>query len=226
MQFKHLGVCALTTALVLLGVAVPAVRADGDVSFGAGVVIGDDQSVYLAVTARYFNCDARHVADCSQRVSDPDDLAVLLFLSNRCGKSCDALLALRFEGLSWFDISLRFGLARDIWFVPVKCDPRPPYGKAYGHWKKHRQDPKYVFVLDDAEVRNLLAVRMAHEYYGVSIEIAMESRAAGGDLRTLLAREYRKRHGKGDKPAGKRSDKDGDSSKGHGKNSGKGKEKS
>ena len=51
-------------------------------------------------------------------------------------------------------------------------------------------------MLADADIRNLMAVRMLHEYYGVSAEVAMQWRSSGGDLRTLMAGEYNKRHGK------------------------------
>ena len=56
-------------------------------------------------------------------------------------------------------------------------------------------------VLSDADVRNLVAVRVLHEYYGVSVEMAMEWRASGRNLRALVADQYRTRHGKPNKAA-------------------------
>jgi hypothetical protein len=35
-----------------------------------------------------------------------------------------------------------------------------------------------------------------HDYYGVSVELAMDWRSSGRDLRTLVSDEYRGRHGK------------------------------
>ena len=86
----------------------------------------------------------------------------------------------------------------DRWFVRVKEDPGPPYGKAYGHWKKHRKNPQAMTLSDD-DARNMVAVRMINEYYDVSVEVAMDWRLSGRDLPTLMATEYEKRHGK--KPA-------------------------
>jgi len=48
--------------------------------------------------------------------------------------------------------------------------------------------------LNDQEIRDLVAVRMAHEYYGVTPEIAMDWRRGGADVRTIMTREYRTRH--------------------------------
>ncbi len=51
-------------------------------------------------------------------------------------------------------------------------------------------------VLTDADIRSLTAVRVIHEYYGVSMEVAMDWRASGRSLNTIMASEYHKRHGK------------------------------
>ena len=48
--------------------------------------------------------------------------------------------------------------------------------------------------LNDRQVRDLVSVRMAHEYYGVSPEVAMNWRRGGCDVRTMMTREYRTRH--------------------------------
>ena len=40
------------------------------------------------------------------------------------------------------------------------------------------------------------AVRMIHEYYGVSMQVAMDWRASGNSLQTIMTGEYHKRHGK------------------------------
>jgi hypothetical protein len=103
----------------------------------------------------------------------------------------------------------------DVWFVPVRRDPGPPYGKAYGHWKKHHKNPSAVR-LTDADVGNLVAVRMLHEYYSVSVEVAMEWRSSGRPLSALMSDEYEKRHGK--KPASPGKSKSKAAGKSHGKN--------
>jgi hypothetical protein len=197
-------------ALSPLGEAVAGL----DVDFGASVRLGDDTDVFFAVSSRYFDRDRQVVESWGRRYQDPDDLAVALFLSKRSGRSPDFIFSLRRQGLGWWEIGVRVGVPVDAWFLPVTRDPGPPYGKAYGYWKKHRKNPKARIVLTDADVRNLVAVRMVHEYYGVPVEVAFERRASGGNVRVLLSAEYRHRHGKAGVPPGHAKKAAG---KGHGK---------
>jgi hypothetical protein len=104
----------------------------------------------------------------------------------------------------------------DVWFVKVDRKPGPPYGKAYGHYKNHKHDRKHSVVLTDADIRHLMAVRMIHEYYGVSAEVAMEWRSSGRDLRVIMTQEYGQRHGNKHAAKADKSDKPGkDNGKGH-----------
>ena len=185
----------LLALLVVAGLAAPTAQAGLDIDFGAAVRIGDDNDLFLSVSARYFDEDRRSIDRVAVRYSNPDDLTVALFVARRSGMSADAIHRMRTNGLSWWDISVRFGMPVDVWFVPVRRDPGPPYGKAYGHWKNHKRHKHHAVVLTDADVRNLVAVRMLHEYYGVSVDVAMEWRSSGRDLRVLVSNEYGKRHG-------------------------------
>jgi len=169
---------------------------DIDFSASANIALDDDTDLFLAINSRYYDHDQARVAELGRRYRDPDDLSVLLFLSRHSRRDTAEIVALRTKGLSWWEIGVRVGVPADVFFVRVDRDPGPPYGNAYGHWKRHRHDAR-AFALSDVEVRDLVAVRMIHEYYGVPIEVAMSRRAAGGDLRALMAREYRERHGKG-----------------------------
>jgi hypothetical protein len=206
---------AVTFFVVAFG-AVPA-RAGLDVSFGASVPVGD-ADLFFSISSRYFDRDVRVVEDWGRRYySNPDDLSVALFLDRYCGKGPEFYVGLRKQGLGWFEISNRCHVQPDVFFVPVQRDPGPPYGKAYGYWKKHKQDPRNPIVLKDADVRNLVAVRMAHEYYGVPVETAMQWRSSGRDVRTVMTGEYRKRHGKNDGQAENHGKGEGKKSKSHGK---------
>jgi hypothetical protein len=160
------------------------------------------------------------VQDWAGRYGNPDDLAVAFFLSDRCGRSPEWVFSARREGVGWFEIGSRCELPYDAWFVPVSRDPGPPYGKAYGYWKKHRQNPKSARRISDDDCRRLVGVRMAHEYYGVPAETAMAWGTARGDVRAVMTEEYRSRrsedrHGSG----GHRSNgsSHADKGRGHGK---------
>ena len=193
-------------------------RAGVDVSFGVNAPIGDDGNLFFSISSRYFDREPRVVNDWGRRFSNPDDLAVFLYLSSRTRIAPEAIFSYRRNGLSWYDIGVRIGVPVDVWYVPVERDPGPPYGRAYGYWRKHQRDPHYVVRLSDRDVRDLVCVRMAHEYYGVSPEVAMDWRRDGRDVRSIMTREYRTRHGHdhGDQYA-RRNDHDDEDDQGHGR---------
>jgi hypothetical protein len=216
----------LLAAVTVLALWVPQARAAVDVAFGAAVNVNDNTSLFFGVSSRYFNREPRVVETWSQRVPDPDDLSVLMFLSSRSGRSPDAVFALRRGGLSWWDVSLRLGVPADVWFVPVRRDPGPPYGNAYGHWKKHGRDGR-AYRIDDRMARDLVAVRVMHEYYGIPADRAMDLRKSGRRIDNLVCDEYRTRHnnGKGGKDRAQQGNEDHDhggkaGGKGHGKGKG------
>lgn len=230
MKTRMISAGLVTATLCLLGVALaPAAGAGVDVDLGASVPVGDNGRLFFHISSRYFDFEPAVVEHWGVRYTNPDDLAVSLFIANRSGRSPDVVFALRRQGLSWWDVGLRVGIPADAWFVPVQRDPGPPYGNAYGHWKKHRENPKYMLVLRDADVRNLVAVRMAHEYYGVPVDDAMRWRTSSHNVRELMVREYEGRHsakraqnGRGeDRGRGPGKDKDRDKGN-HGKSHGGG----
>jgi len=184
----------LGAALATTLAASPAARAGFDVDFGAAVRVNDDTDLYFAISSRYFDRDRREVDHWGRRCDDPDDLAVALFIGRHSGRSLNEIFDLRHRGRTWWEIGVRFGIPADAWFVPVRRDPGPPYGKAYGHWKKRGRDERRTLVLSDRDARNLVAVRVMHEYYGVSAELAMEWRSGGTDLSVLVSDQYRERH--------------------------------
>jgi hypothetical protein len=186
----------LVPALLGACLAGRAATAGVDVDFGANVNVNDHTNLFFSISSRYYDRDRATVASFGARFGDPDDLSVALFISNSCGRSLDDIWVLRRQGLSWWDISVRYRVPADVWFVPVRRDPGPPYGKAYGHWKKRQRDPHAAFVLADPDIRNLVAVRMIRDYYGVPVETAMEWRASGRKVHTLMAEEYNRRHTK------------------------------
>lgn len=173
--------------------AISASAAGIDVDLGAEVGAGDRSGLFLRIVARYFDREPEAVQPWLRRYADPDDAAVAFFLARNSGRAPEVIWALRRQGLSWWDVSLRCAVPLDAWFLPVQADPGPPYGKAYGHWKKHRENRKHVVVLDDREVRHLVVVRFVHDYYGLPAETAMRLRASGRSVRDLVVDQYLER---------------------------------
>jgi hypothetical protein len=187
-----------TLGLAALLTCGGAALADVDVNFGANVHAGDDAHLFVSIAARYFDREPRAVEDWQRRCyPDPDDLAVALFLSSNCDRDPESFFSLRKQGLGWFEIAKRCSVPVGAFFLAPERDPGPPYGKAYGHWRKYRRDHRHVMVLSDDDIRHLVGARLIHEYYGVPLETAMKWRAAGHDVRAVMVREYRRRHGGG-----------------------------
>ena len=170
-----------------------------DVSFGVRVPIQNDGDLFFNISSRYFDRPVYVVDTWGRRFSNPDDLAVFLHICKYSRVGPDAVYAYRRQGMSWFDVGMRVGVPVETWYVPMAHQPGPPYGKAYGYWDKHRRNPNYRVRLTDRQTRDLTAVRMAHEYYGVSPQVAMDWRRNGDRVNTIMTREYRTRHNKHDR---------------------------
>jgi hypothetical protein len=189
---RKMATLCLMALLTCSGIAFAGV----DVNFGANVHAGDDASLFVSISAQYFDRESRDVEDWQRRCyPNPDDLAVALFLSSNGDRDPDYMFGLRKQGLGWFEISTRCNVPVGAFFLSLGRDPGPPYGKAYGHWRKYRRDKRHVMKLSDDDIRHLVGARLIHEYYDVPLETAMKSRAAGRDVRSVMVREYRSRHG-------------------------------
>lgn len=224
MRIRTILPAVLAGGLCLLATTSSALARPGvDVDLGLSVPMGDSGRLWLDIASRHYDYQPAAVQQWSVRYSNPDDLAVALFLSKTSGRDPEVIFSLRSQRYSWWEVGARVGVPVDAWYVPVERDPGPPYGKAYGYWKKHRSDPHYRVVLTDRQARDLVAVRMAHGYYGVPAETAMEWRRENRNVRDMMVVEYEKRHGHGGGSKGHGGGDDhGNKDKGHGKGHGNG----
>jgi hypothetical protein len=190
------GLLAASFIGLALVIATPASHAGADISFGMHAPIGDDGNLFFSISSRYFDREPEVVDDWGHRIPNPDDLAVFFHICHESRLAPEVVYRYRRMGLSWYDVGIRAGLPTQVWYVPVERDPGPPYGKAHGYWRNHDHDGRHA-KLSDRQVRDLVSVRMAHEYYGVSPEVARNWRREGCDVRTMMTREYRSRHDEG-----------------------------
>jgi hypothetical protein len=204
-------------AITFLVLAVPA--AAQNVSTGISIADGVVKSFYLAIGDYYRVPESRvvHVKK-HYRVRD-EELPVVFFLAARAHVDPDVIIDLRFgQRMSWLNITFHFGLTPEIYYVPVKR-VGPPYGKAYGHYKKHGHDYNKV-VLADSDVVNLVNLRFISDYHGAAPEVVMDMRGQG-QLFVVINDEVRKGKGQHHDDDG---DKQKDKHKGEGKGKGRGKE--
>lgn len=202
----------LRFALALLLTAMPAhagVELQGSLSWRS-----DD--FFVTAAARHYDRDPGQVVDYGRRFGSADDLSVALHLSKVSGDSLAELALLRDRGMGWWDISMRIGADPSVWFVPVTRDPGPPYGKAWGHYKKHGKSSAGWKMSDD-ECRDWAAVRFLHDTVGMSVDAAFEARRSRSSVDVLADRGSKNAAASGDRK-GNPADKGA-----HGKQGGQGK---
>jgi len=139
---------------------------------------------FHVAVANYYHVPEREVLVIRERRISDDELPVVLFVAQRAHVAPASVIALRESGRSWWDISVRFGLGPEVYYVPVTVAPGPPYGRAYGHYKKPRNRWNTI-VLSDDDVVNLVELRFLSEYYGIAPERVIESRGRHGDFVTV-----------------------------------------
>ena len=205
------------TAIMVLIVFILAVPGSAqNVSTGISIVDGDLKSFYLAI-GDYYRVPQPRVVQVKKHYHVRDEeLPVVFFLSSCAHVDPDVIMDLRFrQRMSWLNITFHFGLTPEIYYVPVKR-VGPPYGKAYGYYKKHKDDYKRV-VLVDADVVNLVNLRFISDHHHVAPEMVMDMRSQGRQF-VVINSEVRKgkgEHKDDDEDQGK--DKHKDSAKGKGK---------
>lgn len=211
----------LFIALMFLVPAAPALAQN--VSTGISISNGELQNFYLAI-GDYYRVPESRVVYVKQHYRLPDEeLPVVFFLASRAHVDPSVIIDLRVrQRMSWLNITFHYGLTPEIYYVPVER-VGPPYGNAYGHYKKHKKDYKKV-VLVDADVVNLVNLRFMSEYHGVAAEVVMDRRGKGERF-VVINDDFHKEKGKhrDDDKQDKKDKKDKKDKDDKGKSHGKGK---
>lgn len=203
--------------LVALAVSVSA----QGVNMGVSISDGQLKSFYLAV-GDYFNMPQRAVTVIREKHIPDQELPVVLFICRRAGVRPAAVIELRQAGKSWMDITLHFGLSPEIYYVPVKVDPGPPYGHAYGYFKKHPRQEWKTIRLDDDDIVNMVNLRFISDHYRLAPEEVVKLRSGQPNFVVVNDQAYKmKKQYAGDddnKAQGQQSQQSkGHKGKGHGK---------
>lgn len=142
----------------------------------------------------YYHVPAREVVVIHDRGIHEEELPVVFFLSRRAHVSPEAIVRLRLRGMNWMDITLHFGLSPEVYYVPVRYGP--PYGHAYGHYKKHPKGGWGRHDLRDVDIVNQVNLRFISDHHGYAPEQVMKYRNQGRSF-TVIDRDVRyERQGK------------------------------
>jgi len=157
MHLRAGSIVAVFVALVLCAAPAPA-RAGTSFDFLFSMDrVSNDNQYFLNVAVSNYGYDRVVLEPVLPRLRYVEaDLPVVLFLADECGRPPGYIVDLRARGLSWAVIFTRVGVPYDRLFVGIRNDPGPPYGNAWGHWKRDRRGVR----LSDNEISGLVQVQI------------------------------------------------------------------
>ncbi|HKB06668.1 MAG TPA: hypothetical protein VKF61_00155 [Candidatus Polarisedimenticolia bacterium] len=161
------GTLVLATLILALGAAAAPARASVFYDATLDLGLSDDARIFLNVTNDYFAPPPPVAVDLVRRCRVPvDDFPTILFLARVSKRPPDSILHLRLDYLSWSDIMERLKVQPSVLFTGLDRDPGPPYGKAWGYWRKHPHDESLRF--RDRDVVELVKLQVGSRCQRVS----------------------------------------------------------
>lgn len=155
---------------------------NSEATVNLGISIGDEglRGFYLAV-GDYYRVPEREVIIVRERHMPDEEIPVVFFIAKMARVKPATIIDLRLVGKTWMNIVLHFGLSPEIFYVPVRegVVVGPPYGKAYGYYKKKPRKEWKAIVLGDDDVVNLVNLRFISEYYRYEPERVIRLREGG-----------------------------------------------
>ena len=136
----------------------------GTAGFEFGFLYSDFYRVETPVVRHY-----------STILSEPDIL-VALHLARVSGTDIDVIVDLRRSGLSWYDVTRRCERTVRVYYVDLPADPGPPYGRAWGYWRKNQRGD---FVMSDDEIRAYVQLGALSQHAGKSPSEVLKLRKGG-----------------------------------------------
>lgn len=170
---------------LLLCFGSPADRAQADMdNIDLGVSIGDGelQGFYLSM-GDYFHVPQQEIIIIQQRGIPYYEIPVVYHIVQCAHVSPSLIVNLRLGGSSWIDICLHYGCSPEIFYVPVAVEVSgPPYGHAYGHYKKRPKEQWREIRLSDDDIINLVNLKVISEHHHCAPEEVIKIRSAGSDF--------------------------------------------
>lgn len=171
-----------SATIILMTAVFSTVTAVGQVQAGA-LFSGDGlRSFYFAV-GNYYQVPEREVTVIHESAIPPDEVPVVFYLAQQAHVAPAVVVDFRRRGGSWADVAYHLHLAPDVYYFPGG----PPYGKAYGYWKKH--PPR------DEEVVDAVNIHFLSDYHRVAPDVVWTERSRGRSY-AVVARDFEAKSGK------------------------------
>src|SRR5881628_857747 len=146
--------------------------------------VSDDDQYFLNLAVSNYGYDRRILEPVLPRIRYVEiDLPVILFLAKESGRPVDFIVDLRARGLSWSVIFTRLDLPVDVLFVGIDRDPGPPFGRAWGYWRKNPRGVR----LNDADVTGLVQLQIGARTSGLAPFELARARGQGKRVVALVA---------------------------------------
>lgn len=170
MWYRTRGLVILLIAIALTGCIVSGrSRHASNIPSGQTHVSGQTCWVYSDiewVVCEYYDWDYDTVESLHSMGYSPDDVCLILFLAYRSQTEPRTIARWRRAGIPWRDITtvnLRLDPSTFFVSIPSNVQLGPPYGRAYGYYRK---DPKTV-VLSDVERVDLVQLKVVSKAYKI-----------------------------------------------------------
>ncbi len=169
--------------------------ATADLRFSANVLWDpspdDDTQIFLHVANEAYPVPRERAVAVFPRLEDPHrDYPILAFIAHHGHADIEAVWSYRTGGRGWFDVMVHFGVPPRLLFVELPEPPGPPYGKAYGHWKKRGNGLGSAHVTD-ADVLFWVNLRAASGYAGISPAKLLAEGKSVKDFQKVTAARFR-----------------------------------
>lgn len=189
--------------LLLALLASPGLMADGS----ATLVVDEDgiRSFHFALS-RHYHVAPAVVARLHSRKIPHEHLPIVFLVANRASVSPGTVVELRLTGRSWMEIAAHFGLGVEIFHVHVTGVHGPPYGKAFGHFRRHGREDWGSIRLTDEEVVVLANLKFLSAYHGRPADDIIRLHREGRGFVALHGQARLKFHRGGHAPGGPRAE--------------------
>jgi hypothetical protein len=166
----------------LLSLVLPMAAVAPAPALGQGVEPGV-RDAYFRALAEHFEVPIGEVVIVGDWELEPDEVPVVLFLSESAGVSPDALIRLRRGGRTWSEVASRFGLGVRGFHISLPEDePLGLLSRAYGEFRGRPSRDWNQIELNDLEIIALVNIRVLSKQVGVTPLRVLRSREEAGSF--------------------------------------------
>jgi hypothetical protein len=180
---------------IMLTMLPPIIESQAGTEVGGSIGEKVLREFFLAVGDHY-RVPQSEVIIIRERGFGPYEVPIVLYLAKRTHVTPEIIMELRLSGYTWLDITLRFALSPEIFYVPANIELKgPPYAKAYEYYRKKPKKDWKAVLLSDNDVVNLVNLKLMSEYYRCPPEKIIKMKSEGKEF-VSINEEIRKEMGK------------------------------